>query len=464
MKTKVALVNVGFEAGEPSVQRSPPFGILYIGAFLRKHSLDVRLFDWSGESLSDQERTALEEFDPDIVGFTVLISSSILRAMKVSKWAKDLGAIVVWGGPGPTSLPELTLRDAPVDFVVIGEGEGTMLDLCGSIDSGISPDEVKGIAFRRDGDLIVTPPRPRIRDLDALPMPLWDSIGDLGRFLVPFHGRMAMPMNTSRGCPASCSFCYTKKMWGHKWTSISAGRILEEIQHVQSIEPRMNGVIFDDDLFAGSVDRMREFCETVIERNVDILWNCELRADQIEEGLLRIMKEAGCRQILVGIESGSQRLLDIVLKKTKVEDMKRAFDIIRKTGLEGDALLMVGLPGETEDDFRQTEELLSRLKAYHYEFKVYMPYPGTQLLEVAKEHGFIQPQSLEEWAERSEVHKSTIAERNLSSVPTARVKRLIDKMERRTRNARYWDAFKSDPITAPTRAIRFLRKSKSGQS
>jgi anaerobic magnesium-protoporphyrin IX monomethyl ester cyclase len=355
----------------------------------------------------------------------------------------------------------MTLRDAPVDYVVIGEGEETMLDLCKCIGSGLSPHEVMGIAFQKDGEFVATPPRPRIKDLDSLPMPLWDSLGDLGRYLVPFHGRMTMSMNTSRGCPVLCSFCYTKKMWGCRWSSISAQRIVEEIRLIQSIEPRMNGVIFDDDLFAGSIDRVREFCEIVIKDGSDLLWNCEFRADQISEGLLKLMKEAGCRQVLVGVESGSQRLLYLTLKKTTVEDLKRAFEIIRRTGIDGDALIMVGLPGESEDDFRRTEKLLDELRAYHYEFKVYMPYPGTELFEVAKAHGFIEAKSLSEWAKRSEVHRFAIAERNLSSVPWKRVEKLMNKMERRTRSARYWEAFKEDPITAPARAIRLFKGSKS---
>ena len=461
MLPRVALVNVGFEPDEPNVNSSPPLGAMCVGAYLRRSSVEVRLFDWSGYALEEARRKELEEYDPDIVGFTVLLSSSILRAMEVSRWSKELGATVVWGGPAPTCLPEMTLRDAQVDYVVVGEGEETMLELCRSIGSGHSPSEVMGIAFQKDGEFVATPPRPRIRDLDSLPMPLWDSLGDLGRYLVPFYGRMAMPMNTSRGCPALCSFCYTKKMWGYRWSSISAQRIVEEIRIIQSIEPRMNGVIFDDDLFAGSIDRVREFCEIVTRDGPDLLWNCELRADQISEGLLKLMKEAGCRQVLVGVESGSQRLLDLTLKKTKVEDLKRAFEIIRRAGIDGDALIMVGLPGESEDDFRRTEKLLDGLKAYHYEFKVYMPYPGTELFEVAKAHGFIEPESLSEWAKRSEVHRSAIAERNLSSVPWKRVEKLMDKMERRTRSARYWEAFKTDPVTAPARAIRLFKRSKS---
>lgn len=461
MLPRVALVNVGFQPDEANVNSSPPFGVMYIGAYLRDRDVEVRLFDWSGLRLDNDRKRALEEYDPDVVGFTVLLSSSILRAMEVSRWSKDLGAVVVWGGPAPTSLPEMTLRDAPIDYVVIGEGEETMLDLCRCVGSGHMPDAVKGIAFRRDGEFVATAPRPRIKDLDSLPMPLWDSLEDLGRYLVPFHGRMAMPMNTSRGCPALCSFCYTKKMWGYRWSSISARRIVEEIRLIQSIEPRMNGVIFDDDLFAGSVDRVREFCKILIEEGIDLLWNCELRADQISEDLLGLMKRAGCRQVLVGVESGSQRLLDMTLKKTTVDDLKRSFDIIRKIGIEGDALIMVGLPGETEDDFRSTERLLEELRAYHYEFKVYMPYPGTELLEVAKAHGFIEPGSLTEWANRSEVHRTAIAERNLSKVPWKKVERLMDKMERRTRKARYWEAFKEDPLTAPARAVRLFKKSKS---
>ncbi|MGD0057104.1 MAG: radical SAM protein [Methanomassiliicoccales archaeon] len=464
MPLRVALINVGFEPWEPDVLppllKSPPFGIMYVGAYLRSNSYEVALFDWSGEELGEEKKSALQEFRPDIVGVTVLISSSILRAMEISKWSKEMGAAVVWGGPGPTVLAEITLRDAPVDAVVIGEGELTMLELCTALHDRSRLNHVKGIAFMENGKVVFTSPRPRIEDLDALPMPLWDSIGDIGRYAIPFYGRKAIPMNTSRGCPNTCTFCYSKKMWGYTWHARSAEKILAELRLIRKIYPPLNGVLFDDDLMAGDMKRLRRLCELLIETKTDILWNCQLRADEINEDLAGFIKEAGCRQVSVGVESGSQRLLDMTLKHVRLEDIKAAFDILHGVGIEGVAMLMVGLPGETEEDFAQTKRFLDRLEADSYMFAVYVPYPGTELYKVAREHGFEEPKTLKEWAMRGGEHHTMISRRNLSEVPWQRIDEFMTRMAKKARRMRYWREFKKSPLTAPMRGAKLLSRSR----
>jgi len=455
---KVALVNVGFEPGEPVVQRSPPFGIMCVGAFLRENSIPVRLYDWSGQVLDEERKKELKDFGPDIVGFTVLVSSSITRATTASKWAKEIEATVVWGGPGTTTLTDMVLREAPVDVAIMGEGEQTMLDICAAWERKSPLDEVNGIAFVRSGQVVITPPRQRIADLDSLPMPLWDSIGGLGPFLIQFHDRMAIPMLTSRGCPGTCNFCYTKKVWGYKWAPRSPEKIVEEIELIRHIEPRVSAVFFDDDLFSCDPGRIRRLCEIMIERNMDLPWTCEMRVDQIDEDLLTLMKKAGCRMVLLGVESGSQRMLDIMMKRTDIEDIKRAFDITHRVRVESLAFIMIGLPGETEEDFKLTKKLLKSIKADRHEIKVYMPYPGTEMLNIAKGHGFKEPRSLQEWATSSEVYRTYIKDRNLSELPWEKIQTFIRSLERKERRRIYWREFKKNPLTAPLRALRhFVR-------
>lgn len=464
MPPKVALLNVGFEPWEPDVLPplliSPPFGIMYIGAYLRSNSFEVALFDWSGEELGEEKKSALQAFRPDIVGVTVLISSSILRAMEVSKWSKEIGATVVWGGPEPTVLAEITLRDAPVDVVVIGEGELTMRELCTALHDRTRLNDVKGIAFIENGKVVFTSPRLRIEDLDALPMPLWDSMGDIGRYAIPFYGRKAIPMHTSRGCPNTCTFCYTKKMWGYRWYARSAEKVLEELRLIKKIYPPLGGVLFDDDLFAGDMKRLKKLCDLLIETKTDILWNCELRADEISEDLAELIEEAGCRQVCVGVESGSQRLLDMTLKGVRLEDIKAAFDTLHEVGIEGVAMLMVGLPGETEEDFAHTKRFLDRLEADCYMFAVYVPYPGTELYKVARKRGFEEPKTLQEWAMRGGEHHTMISRRNLSEVPWQRIDRFMTRMAKKAKRMRYWREFKNSPLTAPMRGAKLLLRSR----
>lgn len=450
---KIALVNVGFERGEKGIIVSPPLGIMSIGAYLRQHAFDVELFDWSGEELDQGRLDALKAFGPDVVGFTVIMGSSIVRSKKVSAWAKELGARVVWGGPFPSVLKDMCLRQAPVDALVVGEGEETMLELCAAIGEGRPLQEVKGIAFLEKGELVETAPRPRIQDLDALPMPWWEGVMPLSKYLIPFNGRMAIPMVTSRGCPGSCSFCYTKTMWGYKWTSRSAAKVVEEIQHVQRLEPRMAGAIFDDDLFAGDVKRIQEFCRLLKEEGTDIYWNCEIRARDIKEPLVAEMKGAGCVELLIGVETGSDRLLSFVLKGVKKEDIVQAFQVVHRLGLRGNAMLMVGMPGETMQDFEQTESLLKELQADGFYFSMYLPSPGTAFFQVAKEHGFKEPSTLEEWAALGGLDVSSYPQRSLSEVPWELVQGMIQREKRRAKRRAYRQALRRDPLGAVARGI-----------
>lgn len=458
---RAALINAGFERGEKGILVSPPLGIMSVGAYLKKEGIEVRLFDWSDEELDEAKALALKEFAPDIVGLTVIMGSSILRSKRISSWAKDLGCKVVWGGPFPSILTEASLRQAPIDYAIVGEGEETMLELCRALEEERPVDGIKGLAQIKNGKLVVEP-RPRIRDLDLLPMPWWGGVAPLERYLIPFYGRMAIPMVSSRGCPGTCSFCYTKTMWGYKWTSRSATKVVDEIQTIQKIEPRVSAIIFDDDLFAGSADRILDFCQELKRRNIDIEWNCELRARDIKGPLAKAMKEAGCVELLVGVETGSDRLLANILKGVSKKEIVDAFKVIHESGLKGNAMLMVGIPGETIDDFQQTEALLAELQADGFYFSLYLPSPGTAMFQQAKEQGFEEPSTLEEWADHYGYDVSEYPRKSMSHVPYEKVKRMIEREKRRARHRAYRNAIKKDPIGAVSRGIRGKVKGKKG--
>ncbi|MDH7507852.1 MAG: radical SAM protein [Methanomassiliicoccales archaeon] len=461
MSLKIALINVGFGPEEKMVGISPPLGILHIGAYLRDNSFDVNLFDWCGEPLDANHRAALDHYGPQIVGITVTISSSISRAITVSRWAKESGATVVWGGPGPTSLPGLCLKDAPVDFVVIGEGEETMLDLCRSLERNADFTQVDGIAFLRDGRLTMTRARKRILRLDDLPLPMWEGLGDLRKYIAPFYGRNSIPMSTSRGCPNSCTFCYTKAMWGYAWCGKSAGRIVEEIEKIIRIEPSIDAFSFEDDLFVKDKQRIYEFCKIVKKRGLDIIWNCGARAKDLDPDILKEMKEAGCRQVLIGVESGSQRILDLMKKGVTIDKIREAFEMVQRAGMDAFAFIMLGLPYETRSELKATEKFLKKIRADGVEFKVYMPYPGTEMFEVAKEKGFKEPDSLLEWDKRSDVLVRAIYERNFSEAPAEEIVKMIERIQKFVRLRSYWKEFSKNPFTSPVRALRFIAKIRS---
>ncbi len=449
----MALVNAGFERGRKDVIVSPPLGVMCVGAAMTREGYEVALFDWSGLDLDAERRESLEAFRPDVVGLTVVMGTSILRSIEISNWGKKMGAKVVWGGPFPSVLPEMVLREAPVDFAVIGEGEQTMIDLAHVLASTGDPKTVDGLAFMHGKTLIRTAPRIRMTDLDKLPMPMWQELGDLSKYLINYHRRKAIPMVTSRGCPGTCAFCYTKSMWGYRWTSRSAEKVVEEIQLIMKVDPRITAFIFDDDLFAGDPKRIFDFSELLISRGMDIKWNCEIRAKDITRELVIKMKAAGCQELLLGVETGSQRLLDKLCKGVRVEKIMEAFEIMHQEGMKAIAMLMVGLPGETMEDFKATDKLLRRIKADGFYFSLYIPSPGTAFLEESKSHGFEEPKDLNGWAGMGEFNVEAYESRSLSKVPKNKVDAMINREQRRVRRNQNWISFRNDPAGAMARTM-----------
>ncbi len=453
---RVVLINVGFMPGEADLRVAPPFGIMTVGAYLRQEGFDVTLLDWSGEPIDEAKHALLERMRPDVVGVHVKISSAITRAVQVSQWARDLGATVLWGGPGPVILVDVMLKEGPVDFLVIGEGEVTTAELLEALRTGSDPHLVNGIAYLENGEVVRSLPRDRVMDLDSLPFPLWEDLEDLSKYHVSLHGRNVVPIVTSRGCPGNCTFCYTKSMWGYKWNARSPEMVVEEMRRLLALDPRLGGFIIMDDLFATDPGRVGRICTMIKDRGLDIIWNCEIRADMINEDLLRTMKAAGCRQVLMGIETGSQRLLDLIRKDITVEDIRRACRLIHGADMEVYAMLVNALPTETMEDIRATDQLLKEVRPDFTEFLVYMPYPGTPLFDLAVENGFAVPRTLEEWARMGTFDLRSVEEKGITSVSEQMYENMAKGAKRRAVMSSYVREIKREPLTAPLRGLRFL--------
>ncbi len=250
-------------------------------------------------------------------------------------------------------------------------------------------------------------------------------------------------------------------MWGYKWAPLSPEMIIEEIQLVRSIDPKIGAFIFNDDLFSLDTKRVRRLCTLLKEKGIDILWNCEMRADTVEPELLREMKEAGCCQILVGLESGSQRMLDMVDKETSLDVLKRAYRTIHENGMEAYSMILIGLPRETEQDIRETEKLLNEVRSDFNEFCVYVPYPGTKLYEIAKEQGFREPTDLIGWAKIGTLNISSLTDKGVSKVSPGTIEAMIERTSKKARYRSYVQEFKRAPLSSPLRGLMFvLRKKK----
>jgi anaerobic magnesium-protoporphyrin IX monomethyl ester cyclase len=420
----VMLAKLDSEKKEYSM--APPFGILYLADALEKAGFSVRLIHELGTEADIQALVELVSVEkPLLVGFSTLTGPSLLPTAQASKAIKETQPVpVVWGGLHPTMLPQQTLMNDFIDIVAIGEGERTIVELAGVLrEHGPEAEElakVAGIAFKSDGKVVLTKPRPFIKDLDDL-HPAWHHV-DIGRYFSSgkhfytdvgsqFWGEKIAAVFTSRGCPWRCGFCYNQFVNKRTFRPHSAQRVIKDIQDYKE-RYGITAFIFEDDCFFTNKDRALE-----IIRHIGVPWTCSIRANYLTrwgDDFVSELKQHNCAELRIGAESGSQRVLDMMNKDITVDQIRTAAELCLKHGVKPSLGFMVGIPGESWSDVLQTLELMDELEKMGDGIAVigpciFTPYPGTPLFELAIEQGFKPPASLEQWGIRIWDHKQPLA-------------------------------------------------------
>ncbi|MGO8705271.1 MAG: B12-binding domain-containing radical SAM protein [Candidatus Brocadiia bacterium] len=377
------------------VSRWVPSGLAAMAAVLKRAGHEVRVlvreeqltrlrFDWAaGEA---ETARLLAEFRPGMVGFS-LLTPFVQEAETLARMAKDLcgpETVTVAGGPHPTALPEATLEECPhVDLAAAGEGEATLLELAGE-NAG---DSVHGLVRRGPGGVVRTPARPVERDLDSLPPPAWELF-DMkfhtarDRWMIRWLPLRAINIRTSRGCTNRCSFCAGPLVSGPGVRLHSPGYILEQVERAVR-DYGVEAVHFEDDTMGADRPRLLELCEQIRRRGLErrIRWDGCLRVDQAEPELLAAMKSAGCIQVEYGFESGSDGALRRMGKNATTEMNRRAVELTRAARLRIFANIMVGLPGETEEELKATERFVLWMKPDALCAGQLMPLPGSLIYD-----------------------------------------------------------------------------------
>ena len=370
----------------------PPLGLAYIAAVLEKSGHAVEIIDGIASNISVEETIAKAK-NFDFVGITVL-SAFFKRCVEVVKGIKSAAGVpVIAGGAHATAMPG-SLLESGVDYVVIGEGEETARELVGALvsKSYANINKVKGIAFLRDGKMVVTERRPHVKNLDDLPMP--------ARHLLPMDKYKTSEARTyrnpshslivSRGCKGSCTFCF-KGAFGTEFRCHSAERIVQEMFELRD-RYKAKEVAFLDDNFTTDREGVLAVCQLLLEKNLGIPWSCEARIDTVDEEMLRMMKRAGCEFIAYGIESGSDRILQSINKRI---DTKTITKIIRKTQVIGISIrgyFILGFVGETEAEMLETIRFATFLNPDIATFSLLIPFPGTtDYIRAQKEGGDFDP-------------------------------------------------------------------------
>ena len=395
---KVALIIPSWHAEEIfSSRTSPsqinywqPVGTLSVAASLREHGHEVSF--QNGAFLSHHELIKkTEDFVPAVVGLYATAFSwdkAVATAAVLRRRFPDTFFVV--GGPYPISMPEACLADAPaIDAVVTGEGEETMVELLDLLRKRAPLDQCRGLCFRHGGAIVRTPDRPLIRDLDSLPFPARDLIGEPDHYLPPpaaFRRSPVAVVLTSRGCDRKCIYCFQldkSRKSGVRYRSVAS--VLEEVEDCLAMGYRE--IKFIDDTLAADYQRAMELAAGIRARNLDFTWFASACVNQVDYPLLRAFKKAGCWAILMGVESGVQKNLNTLRKGITLAQAEKAVAAAKRAGLVVFNTFVFGIPGETVAQAEKTIDFACRLNPDFASFHALTPFPGTLLHDMAKDHG-----------------------------------------------------------------------------
>ena len=361
---------------------APPLGVTYVAAAFEQAGADVRIFDYLVAGYTPEKLKAqLDEFRPEVVG-TTSVTLNFPQAVEILSTAKRHrpSLVTMMGGPHVSFTAAETLKAFPgVDLIVQGEGEMTIVELMAE---GMNPsawEGTRGIAFRRNGEVIVTEPRPFIEDLDTLPLP--------ARHLLPLSRYQALGYSisiiTSRGCPYSCIFCLGRRMVGNRVRLRSAPRVVDEIEQILAYG--IDRINVADDLFVSHRGRVREVCDEILRRALRFTWSAFARVNTVDRETLKLMREAGCDSVSFGVETGNSDLLKLARKGITREQVRKAVSLCREIGIVPHTSFIVGLPGETPETLEETGAFAASLGSlYGYHFLT--PFPGTTVREEAERY------------------------------------------------------------------------------
>ena len=374
-----------------AVSEMPLVSLASLGAVLEQEKIDTQVLDLatSLNPLDDLDKK-LREFNPDYVGvtFTTPLYNEAKEIAEISKKFNNK-IITIAGGVHVTALPKETLEETSFDIAVLGEGEETLKELIHKKDLS----KIKGIAYKENNEIKINPRRELIKDLDSLPLPAW-RLFDLKKYKaskLTTRNQPVGPIETSRGCVYGCIYC-NKDIFGRTFRFKSPERVIKEIEHM--LNSGFKEIHVWDDNFVTKLDRAKKICDLIVQKglNKKFTWvlACGVRCDCIDEEFIRKAKEAGCYSVYLGVETGSPELLKKINKGETLEQIRYAFELCKKVGIETVAFYMLGLPGETLETMDQTIKLAKEIDSDYCKFTITVPFPSTPLFYEWEKQGIIK--------------------------------------------------------------------------
>ena len=347
-----------------------PQGVYYIAALLKKHAYDVEILNWHDiNKTPDKIKHHLLQKNPDIIGFSIL-QANRWGAIEIARIAKQINPDIkiVFGGIGATFLWHHFLTHFPeIDYVAIGEGESSFLNLIQCFDEGKIKEieKIKGLAFRKAGQAVRNEDAELICELDQLPIP--------AQYFSYQH------VSLTRGCAGKCNFCGSPQFWGHRVRFHSPDYFVAQLEFLYQHGNRF--FYFSDDTFTINKQRVIEICKKIIQKKMEINWAAISRVDLIDEDIIYWMRKAGCIQVSYGVESGSEKIRRFLRKNISNRQIQAAFELTQKYGIMARAYFIYGCPEETWDTIQESIDLINEIKPLSTIFYILDIFPGTALYD-----------------------------------------------------------------------------------
>ena len=363
-----------------------PLGLLYISAYLEKHHVQHEVFDSTFSDFETFKENLLNK-KPKLVGlYTNLMTK--LNVLKIIHLIRNESTLndckIILGGPEIRYNAENYLGEG-ADVLVVGEGEQTFLELSQSFENtGTLPDDVEGIAFLKDGQLVFTNERALLKDINAIPMPARKKI-DLalyGNAWKKHHGYSMYSVSTMRGCPYTCKWC-SRAVYGGSYRRRSPKLVVDELEFLRD-NYHPDRIWFVDDVFTISHKWLKEFKDEILQRKIIIPFEIITRADRMNEEIIGVLKEAGCFRVWIGAESGSQKIIDAMDRRVEVGIVRNMIIKTKAAGIEAGTFIMLGYPGENKSDIKATIRHLKLSDPSLYTITIAYPIAGTPLYQEVK--------------------------------------------------------------------------------
>lgn len=398
-----------FEGEARAIRPRPPIGLLFVATPLIKNNYKVKIID------EEASISWLQELNKELNGSTICVGVSsmtgtqILGGLKFAKIVKDRFDIpVVWGGLHASMLPEQTVENNLVDIVVRGEGEESFLKIVTALKHGSSLKDIPNVWWKENSRIYSSPKEQfvNLNNLPLLPYRLLDceKYINIKRSSHPNCKRI-FDLNTDRGCPHRCGFCYNININDQKWRGLTAPKVIEQLEYLVK-EFSLDGVNLLADNFFVDQKRVIDICTEIIKRRIKITWHADCRIDyfaRYDNSFIDLLKRSGCKLLTFGIESGSRRILNLMNKDISLDEVFKANEKLSKWQIGVSYHFMAGFPEETKEDLLQTYKVMLKLydqypNATFLGPSIYTPYPGTPLYYKSLEMGFKPPEKLEDWA------------------------------------------------------------------